>query len=64
MIDSKREVYIETLSSFAALHGCLSGECSALTGHGVDVAFSQITEGVHHSRVLIKERDEKASWIV
>ena len=59
--NSKREVPREALSTFAAGRGCLTGECSALTGQGVDEAFSEIIEGVHHSRVFIKERDGKAS---
>lgn len=45
--DNEREVSREELYSFAASHGCLSGECSARTGWGVDEVFSHIVESVH-----------------
>lgn len=53
--DNEREVSREELSSFAASHGCLSGECSARTGWGVDEVFSHIVESVHATRTRIEE---------
>jgi hypothetical protein len=53
--DNEREVSREELSSFAATHGCLPGECSARTGWGVDEVFSQVVEGVHAVRTRIEE---------
>lgn len=55
-LEDKREVSRTELSHFATSHGCLSGECSAVSGLGVDEIFSELTETVHFLRKAVEEK--------